>query len=151
MLSLFRIHLKPENSTAIDQYGEIKNVKLSKQPSSIRIDIMDSHVIGNEPFTADYPAAGFVPNTLRVNSETSLPEAISGGYVMAAPAQKFTIEAETDRLWVSAEFDFATALDPYKMSDQGTIYDVTLTFMEGYEMKVEIETAKEWWMDSVFN
>lgn len=151
MLSLFRIKLKPESQTAVIQYGEIKNVKLANQSSSIRIDMIDLNTEGSGPFTMDYFPIGFAADTLHYDTINAVPIEKEAGYLMAVPAQKFIFEAQTDRLWVSSELNFATALDPYKTSAPGTIYDVTLKFMEGYEMEIEVEAAEEWWMDSEFN
>lgn len=145
MLSLFRIKIEPENETAAAQYGLIKSIRIIDQPSSIIVGMIDLATEAYSSGDTDYYCVGFTPCGL-----TSGP--VDAGYIMALPERKFTIEAETqNRLWLSVELDFATALEPYKTSAAGTVYDVTVKFMESYELKLEVSEAKEWWMNSEFD
>lgn len=145
MLSLFRIRIVAENDVAAVQYGDISNIKIINQPDAIRVDMLD---LAAEAYTnpeTDYFIDGFLPRAL-----TSSPETV--GDIMILPARSFTIEAQSEnRLWLSADFNFATSENEYAESAPGTIYEITLKFMEGYKMELEVVPAKDWWMDHEFD
>lgn len=146
MLSLFRIKVVAENEKAIEQYGRIDKVVMFAQPSSVIIDMMSQTIRPYSTETTNYDAVDFVPLN---NLKTSAQEA---GYIMAVPAQKFMIAAKSsERLWLGTDLDFTTTELPYNMSVPGKIYNVTLKFMESYQVHLEVEEADEWWMDSEFD
>lgn len=145
MLSLFRIKVVAENATAIVQYGNITNVKIIDQPNSVKVDMID---LAAEPYA--FPETDFLIPEFQARPLTITPDSV--GDIMVLPARNFTIEAQSEnRLWLSADFNFATAEDPYATSAAGTIYEITLKFMEGYKMELDVIAAKEWWMDHEFN
>lgn len=154
-LSLFRFNLIAENEKAAEQYGQIKNVRIRNQPSSIRVDMLDTNTEGYSEFDRHYEAEDFpsTPITLTFSSDPEpVPVAAYAGYIMALPGKKFTIEAETEkRLWISADLDFSDPANPYAASKAGIIYDITLTFMEAYQMELSLENTTEWWVESEFN
>lgn len=153
LFSLFRIKLVAENTDVIDQYGKILDVRLIDQPSSIRVDMMEIRLETESALDTPYHPKDFPGTGLDLTTS-----AVDAGYVMAMPAQKFTLEARSqNRLWLSADLDFSTLEDPLATSAPGRMYDITIRFMEAYEIELEAEPLegedehKEWWMDSVFD
>lgn len=150
MLSLFRVNLEIE-ADAQGQYGQIESVRIAGQPDEVVVDMMDPAIYASVSSSlTDYYTIGFTPFSF-----ASLPDPtviVPAGYVMVMPSQTFTVEIKSEkRLWLSAEIDFTTAEDPFATSAAGTIYDINLTLREAYQMEVDIVSADEWWMDTVFD
>lgn len=146
MLSLFRIKVKAENARAAEQYGKITGAMMYQQPKYTIVDMMNR---GIRPYTDEkenYYAVDFEELPGLTTDEQDV------GYIMAMPGQEFIIAAKSEkRRWLSAILNFSTDEDPFRTSAPGTMYDVTLKFMESYQVHLEVEEAKEWWMDSEFD
>lgn len=153
LLSQFRINVVAESAVAVHQYGKIKNIRIIEQPGVIKVDMIDLATTSYDDSDTDYYLEDFQLDSLP-SYNTALPNNgyTTAGSLMLLPARKFTIEAETDRLWLTAHFDFATEDDANAITSPGTIYDINLKFMEGYEMDVKVDSiTNQWWMDHEFN
>lgn len=153
LLTQFRINVVAESEVAVVQYGKIKNIRIIDQPSVIKVDMIDLATTAYDDMETAYHLKDFHLDSLSFYHEDSVNKGYTtAGTLMLMPAQKFTIEAETDRLWLTAHFDFATEDDANAITSPGNIYNINLKFMEGYEMDVKVDSiTNQWWMDHEFN
>ncbi len=168
MFSLFRVKFVAENAAAAAQFGTLMDGRLANQPSSVRINMVDASLYAVSRNTVpwvNYPAVDFPTGGVPANATTPLPvdgvdTPVAAGYVMAMPATNFTFEIySSKRLWLTNSYSFAIpdtpgvpdSGDPYATSKAGYVYDVTIKFMESYELVLKIEDVTEWWMDSIFD
>lgn len=169
MLSLFRIKIAPENTKVIDgkpedprpggQYGQIMNARIREQPGALIADAMGASIAAlyGDPLETDYLVNGFPYTTEDVNdggqgtplylNAAQMTTAEDIGYIMVLPGlNEYRIEVNTGkRKWVYGDLKFTTPPQP------GKVYDITITMMEAYELKVVPVEATNWWMDHVFD
>lgn len=154
MLTMFRVFVKAGDDTAITQYGNVTEdengnpgLRLTDQPASVRFDMIDLEANPGSDLT-HYYASEFPDNPVVLDNTSGT----YIGYMMALPAQKFRVEVFTaERAWIHGEFSFATDSNPYRISEAGKIYDITLNLVEAYEIQIKVSTPKEWWMNSTFD
>jgi hypothetical protein len=141
MFSLLQFKVMPENVGVSPYYGEIEEIVIREQPTTVRMSMVDLSMTPHDDAEfIDFYALDLEP----IDLESVLPGAPEdAGYLMVLPASSFRIEAyTTGRGWIGADFSFDNPTEP------GKIYEITLKFMEAAEVIITATAVDEWWMDS---
>ncbi|MDL2304715.1 hypothetical protein LJC72_05170 [Bacteroides sp. OttesenSCG-928-D19] len=160
MMALFRIKIKPESAVVVEreenlssaQYGEITNVQVVRQPSTLIADAMTGAIRPlNDPLETNYLANNFPEGGFTLTGTGEGTNFVGyeqpAGYIIVYPGQTtYRIEVQTAKhKWVHGDLKFTTPVQA------GKAYNITITMMEAYEMEIKETVVDNWWMDHIFN
>lgn len=172
LFAQLRFWVVAENETALIQYGCLDSLVVRFQPDAVVYRVMDGALMKPQSVRyIDYHSSFFFDgtafNTNTIDFQTQVPiynkdytaqspdytpQGIPAGSVMVMPDYTYRIEAHTTkRNWIGADYDFRDSGGGLVTIEPGKIYDITLKFMEAYQLEILKSDVKEWWMDSVFN
>ena len=161
LLTKLNILMYAEETDAIAQYGKILEVGVAYQPEEIIMDIESEELLPASSLERYdiYHAVGFDPLDNRmlpppldvITPDPAVEGPQSFGYVMAIPAEQYTIVVQTEERLYFYPVVTLSNISPFPPFQAGKVYNVTLKFLAADEITIDVEEVTEWWMDSTFN